>query len=352
MLETNHWVQIFFERASDATFIFADGQLLAKNAVARQLIAELQVDPAYLEQLVTTAVDQHESSLDNCTDCTILAQMPNHIIPLTLISAGGERFAYSLTYQILDPKSRVFAIELKSQLSSTRADQLAHHRQLTRYVSRAHEEERKKIAQDLHDSIAQGLYSARIGIRRIKDSTANPKLVTNLADLVETQLDDTLSEVKGLALDVRPAVLDSFGLVAAIKALTKRLEENSGVEFNVLARLGDLTLNEDVKSVLYRITQESISNALRHAHPFEITVILIAHDQFISLEVTDDGDGFELNQPGEYNGHSMGLMNMNDRVKALNGSFEITSAKGAGTTVIVHFPLPARHRVDAIKEAN
>lgn len=343
MLETNRWVQTFFERASDATFIFAAGQLVVKNQVARQLLTDLQLDPAYLEQVVTTAVAQNESELESCTDCTILAKMFNHIIPLSLTSTAGEHFAYALTYQVLDAKERVYAVELKSQATLARADQLARHRQLTRYVSRAHEEERKKIAQDLHDSVAQGLYSAQMGIRRIKETPTDPDQVAALADLVETQLDDTLSEVKGMALDIRPAVLDSFGLVAAIKALTKRLEENSGVGFAVIASLGKVTLSDDVKSVLYRITQEAINNALRHADPLEITVILVAHEQFVSLEVIDDGTGFDLNRPGEYNGHSMGLMNMNDRVKALNGSFEISSVKGEGTTVTVHFPLPS-HR--------
>lgn len=82
-----------------------------------------------------------------------------------------------------------------------------------------------------------------------------------------------------------------------------------------------------------------MSNALRHANPSEIDVILTNHDHFVKLEVLDDGKGFQVNKHQKFNGHSLGLMNMRERVQSLNGAFNIHSHVGVGTTVTAQFPL-------------
>lgn len=216
-------------------------------------------------------------------------------------------------------------------------DQLAQQRQLNAYVNRAHEEERKKISADLHDSIAQGIYSAIMGVRRINAEHANSNEISALTHVIETQLEDTLTEVKGMALDIRPSVLDNFGLLAALRALAKRLQSNSGVTITVTGNDEPTQLATDVQNVLYRIGQESINNALKHAN--EINLLLVAHSHYITLEIIDDGQGFNVPDQATFNGHSLGLLNMNERVKALNGTFTLHSQPGAGTSVTAKFPM-------------
>ena len=340
MLETSKWIQKFFDRSSDALLIFQEDELVLSNQLARELLDQLDLKLTYLLQVARNKITQQQNVVDNCFNCAILDHMPNHIIPLTLTTKTGQKLHYSITYQVLDEENEVLAIELKSQEALHRANELAQQKQLNQYVNRAYEDERKRISRDLHDSIAQGLYSARMGIQRIENEKLSPDELQAIAEMVETQLDDTLAEVKGMALEIRPSVLDSFGLVAALKALTKRLQENSGVGFTVINQVNGTHLSDDVKSVLYRVAQEAISNALRHANPTEVTIMLVTHPNFISLEVIDDGDGFVVNSnKDDYNGHSMGLMNMNERIKALNGTFNIDSALGEGTTVMVLFPI-------------
>lgn len=166
-----------------------------------------------------------------------------------------------------------------------------------------------------------------------------PQQIQATCRAIEMQLQETLAEIKEMALDIRPAVLDSFGLIPAIKTLAKRLQASSGVVINILAAdESTVHLSQDVQNALYRVCQEAINNALRHAHPSEVNVLLTKHSHAIQMQILDDGCGFVLSQQDKFNGHSLGLMNMKERIAALNGSFQISSQPGEGTTVTVKFP--------------
>lgn len=347
MLETANWIQTFFDLSSDATFIFQADQLVVANQAGQDLIDAFDLDLDYLQELAHTAIAQQQSKADGCYDCEIMNQLPELTVPVDLPPDHTNPLRYTMVYRVLSPTDQVYALELKSRATLDRATQVAQQRMLNQYVNRAYEDERKRISQDLHDSIAQGVYSAIMGVRRLKSEQLDEPERQQVSTMIETQLDDTLREVKEMALDIRPSVLDSFGLVAAIRALAKRLTENSGVIIDVIGKADISSLTTDVQSVLYRITQEAINNALKHANPTEITVMLVAHAHYISLEVIDNGCGFDFQAHRGFNGHSLGLMNMSERVKALNGSFMIDSAPGQGTTVTVKFPvIEINHQVN------
>lgn len=347
LLETANWIQTFFDLSSDATFIFQADQLVVANQAGQDLIDAFDLDLDYLQELAHTAIAQQQSKADGCYDCEIMNQLPELTVPVDLPPDHTNPLRYTMVYRVLSPTDQVYALELKSRATLDRATQVAQQRMLNQYVNRAYEDERKRISQDLHDSIAQGVYSAIMGVRRLKSEQLDEPERQQVSTMIETQLDDTLREVKEMALDIRPSVLDSFGLVAAIRALAKRLTENSGVIIDVIGKADTSGLTTDVQSVLYRITQEAINNALKHANPTEITVMLVAHAHYISLEVIDNGCGFDFQAHRGFNGHSLGLMNMSERVKALNGSFMIDSAPGQGTTVTVKFPvIEINHQVN------
>lgn len=337
LLTTTQAIQNFFKESTDPVMIFRDGELLTANGSAHRLQQWLHFDPYYLLEVASTNFEQRHNPFDTCAQCTILGKMQAITVPVQLTNGTAHPLSYSLVYQELDHEKQLYSLVLKSRGIADRATQLARQRELNRYVNQAHEEERKRISQDLHDSIAQGVYSAIMGVRRIKQQEMPPAELRRVAEVIETQLETTLHEVKEMALNIRPTVLDSFGLEAAIRALAKRLTENSGVPITLVAHVtGKLTTA--VQTVLYRITQESINNALKHANPSEITIVLVSHQHFINLEVIDDGDGFDPKTHSQFNGHSLGLMNMSERVKALNGFFDLQSSPGAGTTVTVKFP--------------
>ncbi len=338
MLETKEWIKRYFEEASDAVLIFKDNDLVVCNQLADDLRKELHIDPKYLIEVADASVKQKFSQTDNCFSCAIKAHMQEISVPITLANDMPHPLRYFMIYHVIDATEHVYSLTLKNRGTIRRMDQLAQQRQLNQYVNRAYEDERKRISQDLHDSIAQGVYSAIMGVRRLGDGEVSKAQISQISQTIEQQLNDTLAEVKGMALDIRPSVLDNFGLLPALKVLAKRLEENSGVTITVVGNAATDGLTADVQSVLYRIGQESINNALRHAEANEIEVLLVAHDHYIILEIIDDGRGFNVPEHQAFNGRSLGLMNMNERVKSLNGAFEIKSTPGVGTTVRAKFP--------------
>ncbi|WP_282803220.1 sensor histidine kinase [Secundilactobacillus kimchicus] len=339
MLETKDWIKRYFDEATDAVMIFKDDELVVANQIAQDLQTELDLDPAYLIEVADASVKQKFTPTDNCFSCSIRNSMQEISIPITLASDMPHPLNYFLVYHVIDATDHVFSLTLKNRGTIERLDQLAQQRQLNQYVNRAHEEERKHISEDLHDSTAQGVYSAIMGIRRLAEGELADHDIRHITQVIEGQLTDTLAEVKGMALDIRPSVLDNFGLLPALRVLAKRLEENSGTTILVTGNANTDNLSTDVQSVLYRIAQESINNALKHAKAKEIDVLLVAHEHFINLEVMDDGSGFDVPSHQQFNGRSLGLMNMNERVKALNGAFSIRSQPGNGTTVTAKFPV-------------
>ncbi|ANK62079.1 sensor histidine kinase [Loigolactobacillus backii] len=341
MLESANWVEKNFSETADAIFIFQDDQLLVSNQAAQTLQADYDLSTTYITELMQAVVKQQRTKTDDCFNCVVKG-MAKTLVPLTLKSKDGQSFSFFVVYSELDHAKKVYSLTLKSEALMQRMDQLAQQRKLVQYVNRAHEEERKRLSQDLHDSIAQGVYSAIMGVRHLDPATShtNDAAFNHQTKLIEKQLYETLQEVKGMALDIRPSVLDSFGLESALKALAKRLEENTGIAIMVVSHNADqLNLVEDVQTVLYRIAQESMTNAIKHASANEINLMLVAHDHRISLEIIDDGSGFDVQKHLSFNGHSLGLMNMNERVKALNGVFQINSKIGEGTTVKAEFPI-------------
>ncbi|MRN06774.1 sensor histidine kinase [Lactobacillus sp. 0.1XD8-4] len=337
MLETANWVQTYFNQSPDAIFLFKNDDLLVSNQPAQQLIASLKLNVDYLLRMGKNAWSQHEK--DNCASCLIKGRLNRATIPVVFNQDSPHPFHFSLIYQPLSASQNIIALTLENREQQQRISQVEQQRILNQYISEAHEKERQKISQDLHDSIAQEVYSAIIGVHRLATQpNCDSQRVQKISTAVEKQLRATLMEIKNMALNIRPSVLDNFGLIPAIKGLAKRVQASTGIRINVVALTSADNLSANVQNVLYRISQEAINNAVKHANPTEINIIMTNHHNYIKLEVLDNGTGFDSNYQASFNGHSLGLMNMNERVKAYNGAFIITSKINKGTTVKVEFP--------------
>lgn len=337
MLEVANWIQMYFNQSPDAIFLFKNDDLLVSNQPAQRLVSVLNLDTNYLLQLGKNAWSQ--LSNDDCASCLIKKRLKGATTPLTFHQATGHPLHFSMIYRPLDEKESVYALTLENREQQQRLSQVEEQRLLNKYVAEAHEKERQKISQDLHDSVAQGIYAAIMGIQRLSSvPNDNRQQVQNISTAIEKQLYATLKEIKGLALDIRPSVLDNFGLIAAIKGLAQRLQSSTGITINVIALTAADKLATSIQNVLYRITQEAINNAIKHAHSTEINIIITNHNNYLQLEVLDNGHGFDVHQQNGFNGHSLGLMNMNERVKAYNGAFTIKSKINKGTAVTVKFP--------------
>ncbi|MBB1078891.1 sensor histidine kinase [Limosilactobacillus sp. STM2_1] len=336
MLETAEWIREYFNQAPNAILLFKNDELLISNRPAQRLISLFRVNPDYLLQVSKNAWEQQKG--DDCANCAIKSKMTDVTVPI-IFHANSTPAHYSLIYKPLNRQQDIFSITIENREHQGRISQVEQQRTLNQYINEAHEKERQKISQDLHDSVAQGIYSAIMGINRLsKQSNLTEQEVQQLGQNLEDQLRATLGEIKRMALDIRPSVLDNFGLIPAIKALAKRTQASTGIKINVISSVSEVKLPANIQNVLYRISQESINNAIKHAAPSEINIIITKHNNYFQLEVLDNGKGFDTSKNKEFNGHSLGLMNMNERVKGFNGAFSIKSKINAGTSVQVRFP--------------
>lgn len=196
--------------------------------------------------------------------------------------------------------------------------------------------ERSRIAMELHDSISQELFSLSVlagGLRRAlpPESPVLPEVET-----MEQTAGDTMREMQSLLLALRPFVLDEGGLAGAIEGVCHAYTERLGVP--VRAELEPADLPPALEHAVFRVTQEAVANAARHAGADLVTVRLYADGDAVVLEIADDGRGFAI---GEHQA-GLGLHTMRDRVAALGGRFTVDSARGAGTRVRARFPLDNR----------
>jgi signal transduction histidine kinase len=206
-------------------------------------------------------------------------------------------------------------------------------RQLASQVISAGDQERAHIARELHDSTAQQLSALEMLVTTsLRDSPSGP-LHERLGVMREIVV-DSLAEVRALSHNVHPRVLDDLGLVAALEFLARRTREQSGLAVHMTSD-AQLEPPPAVASVLYRVAQEAVRNAVRHAQPRDVTVRVAVGPGDASLTVTDDGSGFDLGA-AEAARRGMGLFVMRERMALIAGTLEIESTLGKGTSVRAH----------------
>jgi signal transduction histidine kinase len=209
-------------------------------------------------------------------------------------------------------------------------------RDSVRRVVQAQELERRRLARELHDETGQALTSILLGLKPLEDALAGHPAGAALGGLRE-QVVSALQDVRRLAVELRPAVLDDFGLVPALERLIDAFTEQSEIRVDFHSALGDTRLPSDVETALYRVVQESLTNIVKHANAGSISVSLARRDSGIAVVIEDDGAGFDQRTVRD---EGIGLLGMRERLALLDGRLEVESRPGAGTTVVAEVPLP------------
>jgi signal transduction histidine kinase len=205
----------------------------------------------------------------------------------------------------------------------------------------AQEAERARVARDLHDQIGQSLTSVLLGLRLVDGTLASdaPDLDDARAHTVEVRalVAQALDEVRRLAFDLRPTVLDDVGLVAAVRRLAGDHTERTGVavELRLVGVDDDTRLPTEVETVVYRVVQEALTNVARHAAASGAHVGLSLEGHCIQATVVDDGVGFAV---GDHMFGSLGLAGMRERALLVGGRLDVISSPGEGTRVMLKVP--------------
>lgn len=210
--------------------------------------------------------------------------------------------------------------------------------QLLEKVITAQEEERKRIARELHDETSQALTSLVVGLKVLEGLHDPAQIKAQVAELRELAT-ATLESVHGLALELRPSVLDDLGLVAAVQrhVAAQAKKYNLDVDFHT-AGLDGMRLPPETETAVYRIVQEALANVARHSRAASASVVLERRNDTLVAIVEDDGQGFDVDALLARE-QSLGLHGMRERAFLVGGKLTIESSPGAGTTVFVQVPL-------------
>ena len=205
----------------------------------------------------------------------------------------------------------------------------------------AQEEERRRIAMELHDELGQVLTAVKINLQRIGpkvDAQAQPFLDEGIQSV-----DRAMERVRNLALDLRPAMLDDLGLAAALRWYAHRFASDTGITVHFSAT-GSVRIGSVVETACFRVAQEALTNVMRHANARQVWVKLSMSALATELTVRDDGIGFDVAAARKRaaSGVTIGILGMEERVLTLGGEFEVRSARGKGTRLTARFPSPER----------
>jgi signal transduction histidine kinase len=206
-------------------------------------------------------------------------------------------------------------------------------RALSAALVTAQEDERRRIARELHDDFAQRLALLEIDIAKLKAS--KPEIGGDL-DTLSAQVSSLSDDIRNLSHGLHPSFLEDLGLEAALRALCEEFEQSHGIGVRFEYKKGTLPLAAATVATLYRIAQEALRNVVKHAGDACVTMKLYEKDGHCCLTVEDDGRGFD---PGTHRSRpALGLVSMQERVMLLGGRMSVHSAEGQGTRIEIEIP--------------
>jgi NO-binding membrane sensor protein with MHYT domain len=209
---------------------------------------------------------------------------------------------------------------------------------VSRRLLSAQESERRRIATVLHEDVGQLLTALNLNLQRLTPGgPGESRVIGDSLALV----DETLTRVRALSVELRPSVLDDLGLVAAVTWYGNRLAERAGYTVVVENDLGDARFPEAVETAAFRIIQQALTNIARHAQAKNVDIVLRSSSRAVELTVSDDGIGFDVRdaQMRSRIGESLGLVDMVEQARLAGGTLTVTSGKGNGSAVRVRLPL-------------
>ncbi len=257
-------------------------------------------------------------------------------INASIISYEGKPADLVLVRDITERK------QAEEQLKASR-QQL---RSLSAHLQSVREEERTNLARDIHDELGQLLTALKIDLSRLaKEFPPDQKSFLEKTRSMSSLVDMTIQKVKSISTELRPGLLDDFGLVAAMEWQAGEFQKLTGISIEISTKPEDIVLDRDRSTVLFRIFQELLTNVARHADATKVRVSLIEEADKIVLTLEDNGRGITREQISDP--RSFGLLGIRERVRSWQGEFRINGIPGKGTTAVISIPLINREEEDA-----
>lgn len=211
-------------------------------------------------------------------------------------------------------------------------------RALTTYLQYVREEERTRIAREVHDELGQALTGLKLDMSWLASKLGkNAKQVQQKVKTMVDHIDATIQTVRRIATELRPGILDSLGLIAAMEWQANEFQSRSGIPCVVTTTLEETIWDQDITTVFFRIFQETLTNIIRHAHATRVAVRLDQDQDTLVMTVSDNGRGITEDEMAST--RSLGLLGMRERAMLIGGELTLQGAPGQGTTVTLRVPL-------------
>lgn len=241
-----------------------------------------------------------------------------------------------------ETRRRIESLSLAQQHEHERLDELRD--ELLHRTVRAQELERQRIAQELHDELGQTLTALGMGLSAISGNASKPEKVSAQARQLQGVVKDGLSGLQNLVSGLHPPQLDDFGLLPTLRWYVDEVRGRLGLDVTVSSRGEEADLPMDVRTVLFRVIQESLTNIIRHARTDKAEVLVVFDEDEVRIRVEDTGRGFNVDDTMHKTGHPCwGLLGMIERAALIGGECHISSLPGVGTIVEVVAPLKERN---------
>lgn len=216
-------------------------------------------------------------------------------------------------------------------------------RELTRHQQTLREEEQKRIAREIHDELGQMLTGLKLDIHMMKKKVG-AGMPTDLDEL-SSRVDDTIGSVRRIASELRPSILDDFGLIPAIEWQAGEFEAKAGIDCAFVCTDESVHLDPEAEAAVFRIVQEALTNVARHSDASAVCVTVENSDGHLNVMIEDDGRGFDPQHLTKT--RSLGILGMRERARLIGASLDIRSRDHSGTVVALTVPINNRNLAEA-----
>lgn len=320
-----------------------DGQVLDANEAFLQLVNRSRDDVLGQTTVSLGLIDAErrasiiETLAGRGTVSDIELELSSHergprtlLLSLVKLEIGGRQCTLGTYRDITEAKRS------EEQLRASRAAL----RNLATREQDIRENERTRIAREIHDSLGQALTALKLQLSAAQEAASreSPALGTRLHETV-SMVDDLVKSVRRIASDLRPPILDQLGLPAAVEWLAQDFSRRTGIRCATAILPTDGAIGDELATALFRIVQEALTNVLRHAGATSVDIELGMKSGCVALEINDDGSG--ITEAGTMGPGSLGILGMRERASALGGVLEVAPRPGGGTRVAAWFPPPS-----------
>jgi signal transduction histidine kinase len=278
-------------------------------------------------------------------------------VAIETLKSGATDYVLKTRLSRLMPAVNRALREAQQRLAHRRAEEQLREsheqlRALSVYLQSVREEERTRIAREVHDELGQALTGCKLDLSWIAGHLPREqKALIEKARALSAHIDSTIQMVRRIATELRPGILDHLGLAAALEWQANEFQTRTGIQCEVASSLPDAELTPELNTTFFRIFQETLTNIIRHAGATQVNVELKQRSGNVILDVRDNGRGISRSEIN--NSKSMGLLGMRERAALLGGEFKIGRlAGGEGTRVTVSIPLPRQTREQETYHAN